>query len=149
MKAFSMIFVTIMFYVLLDQTATFAQTTDLTLVEARITTALLQQQVRPGEIDTLLQTQRPDGTWPGINYVDTTNTAFEHRFHLANLVTLSRAYRQETSGYHRHALVLKALQAGLNHWIVQDYICQNWWYNQIGVPDALVSVLLLMGEECT
>src|SRR5699024_5360380 len=32
----------------------------------------------------------------------------------------------------------------LDFWLKNDFICDNWWWNQIGTPDALVKVLLIM-----
>ena len=41
------------------------------------------------QIRTIVETVRPDGTWPGIDYVDVSRTAFQHVRHLNNLVQLA------------------------------------------------------------
>jgi chondroitin AC lyase len=32
----------------------------------------------------------------------------------------------------------------LAFWCTNDFICENWWFNQIGTPQSLVTVLLVM-----
>jgi chondroitin AC lyase len=39
------------------------------------------------------------------------------------------------------------LNLALKNWVENDYICENWWYNQIGTPDNLVTLMLLTGDE--
>ena len=39
-----------------------------------------------------------------------------------------------------------AIVAALEHWVEKDYVNSNWWYPQIGVPNALAPTLVLMGE---
>lgn len=56
---------------------------------------LLSVPVSDGRIKTLVGTLQPDGSWPGIDYVDTTRTAFQHERHLSNMLTLSVAYKRK------------------------------------------------------
>ncbi|MEM7658007.1 MAG: polysaccharide lyase family 8 super-sandwich domain-containing protein, partial [Bacteroidota bacterium] len=119
----------------------------LQLIQQRITDQLLVPEIVEAEIQSLLETIREDGTWPGINYEDVSRTAFEHRYHYRHLLKLAQAYRKEDSPFEKNEQVLKTLEQGLQHWAEQDYICDNWWYNQIGTPDGLVKVFLLVGKE--
>ena len=34
----------------------------------------------------------------------------------------------------------------LSHWLSQDYICPNWWHNDIGVPMRLGQIAILCNE---
>src|SRR3546814_19699674 len=77
-----------------------------------------------------------DGTWPSINYKDTSRTGFEHRTHLANLLSLAKAYHQTESAYAHTAQLLTAFKAALHNWLQKDYRCENWWWNDIGTPNA-------------
>jgi chondroitin AC lyase len=120
---------------------------DITTIKKRIVIELLGNEINPEEIEKLLTTQKEDGTWPGINYEDVSRTAFEHRIHTGNMVTLSRAYSKIGSKYSQNRKVLKAIEEALSHWVKEDYFCENWWHNQIGTPNSLVTVMLLVGSE--
>jgi chondroitin AC lyase len=120
---------------------------DLMVVRDRVALALLQTTVDDREVTSLLESIREDGTWPGIDYKDVSRTGFEHRLHLSHLLTLARAYQQNSSGFFQNKQVKRTIERALQHWVDNDYQCDNWWYNQIGVPNGLVSLLLLVGEE--
>ncbi|TNF45890.1 MAG: chondroitin lyase, partial [Bacteroidetes bacterium] len=85
--------------------------------------------------------------WPGIDYVNVSNEGFEHRFHLSNMVDLGRAYQSKTSKFYKSKPVKNAIELALKNWVENDYICENWWHNQIGTPDNLVTLMLLTGDE--
>jgi len=120
---------------------------DLEVITARILQEEMKPHIEDDEIAHLLETQEKAGTWSGINYEDVSRTAFEHRWHLAHMVDLARAYQTQSSSYHQHASVKAAIERALKHWVENDYICDNWWHNQIGTPRELVSLMLIIGSE--
>lgn len=122
---------------------------DLEIVRERFIEGLLEPEVDEGEIRELLKTARDDGTWPGINYQDTSRTAFEHGRHLSNMVDLARAYRKEESSFYQDEEVGRTVTAALDFWLEHDFICENWWWNQIGTPERIGNVLLIMDDELT
>lgn len=119
---------------------------EIDIIKKRIMEELLSSGVDNNEIENLLNTQREDGTWPGINYEDVSRTGFEHRIHTANMVSLSKAYQSKGSKFRNNKKVRQAIQAALAHWVENDYFCDNWWHNQIGTPNNLVAVMLLAGK---
>lgn len=121
--------------------------TDIERIQRRIIDELLKGKSDDAEIQSLLESIREDGTWPGIDYKDVSRTGFEHRYHYTNMVSLAKAYRTPSSTFHKKKKVKKCLETALTHWAENNYICDNWWYNQIGTPNALVTVMLLMGTE--
>ena len=122
---------------------------DLETLRERVITELREPDIDETHIKTLIHTIREDGSWPGINYEDTSRTAFEHSRHLANMVNLSRAYKKTGTQYYKNPEVKEAVYAALDFWLTHDFICENWWWNQIGTPDRMVSVLLIMDEDLT
>lgn len=122
---------------------------DLELLRQRFTDELLEPEVEQDEIEQLLDTARDDGTWPGIDYEDTSRTAFEHSRHLDNMVALARAYKKEESAFYRDADVRQTLYAALDFWLAHDFISENWWWNQIGTPERIGNLLLIMDEDLT
>jgi chondroitin AC lyase len=120
---------------------------DAETIKNRIVTELLATEVEDDVIENLISSQREDGTWPGINYEDLSRTAFEHRTHCGNMVAMSRAYASKGSKYRNNNKLRQAIGSALSHWVEKDYFCENWWHNQIGTPNDLVTVMLLAGKD--
>lgn len=117
------------------------------IIKKRVTEAMIQQGVDDNQVEILIASFRADSTWPGINYVDVSREGFQHSRHYSNMVSLARAYRLKESEFYKNRKVKSVLQSALAYWVKNDFICDNWWYNQIGTPNALVTVMLLIGDE--
>jgi chondroitin AC lyase len=63
------------------------------------------------------------------------------------MVYLSRAYKSKTSKYRKSHQLKKTFDEALDFWVKNDFICENWWWNQIGTPNALISILLIMDND--
>ena len=120
---------------------------DINIIKKRV----LQEEMRPvvddNRVQQLVSTLHDDGTWPGINYEDVSREGFEHRIHLANMVAMARAYKSKSSKFYRKKSVKDAIELALRNWVDHDYICDNWWHNQIGTPNIMVSLMLIIGDE--
>ena len=127
----------------------FAAKSDLETVRQRFVTELLAPGVNESHIAKLIETIETDGSWADIDYEDVSNTGFRHGKHLANMVEMSRAYKKNGSPYKGDKQLKKAIYSALDFWLAHDFICENWWWNQIGTPRLLVSVLLIMDHELT
>ena len=122
---------------------------DLEIIRKRIVQDLLEPPVNAPEIKQMITTLKPDGSWPGINYKDTTKTGFEHRIHLENMLDLARAYTKTSSPYYHNADVKKTVSSALDFWIAHDFICENWWWNEMGTPNLMINTLLLLDDDLT
>ncbi|HZH71765.1 MAG TPA: polysaccharide lyase family 8 super-sandwich domain-containing protein [Mariniphaga sp.] len=120
---------------------------DFDIIKKRVVEAAKKYPVNDETIKVLIETLNEDGTWPGIDYKDVSNEGFQHSRHSANLVALSRAYAVKSSKYYRNKKVKRAVELALGHWADNDYICDNWWHNQVGTPNNLVQVMLLIGDQ--
>ncbi|MFH0759196.1 MAG: polysaccharide lyase family 8 super-sandwich domain-containing protein [Bacteroidota bacterium] len=120
---------------------------DFELVRQRVIDQLMTPGVNDAQVKELVETLGKDGSWSDINYVDTTNTGFDHQRHLGNILVMSRAFRNENSGFHLDRSLKKSIILALEFWTLHDFICENWWWNQIGVPGTLVSIMLIMDKE--
>lgn len=87
------------------------------------------------------------GFWPGIDYENVSREAFQHSKHLENMLYLSRAFVKDDSPFKGNVKVKKAVMLSLDYWLKNDFICENWWNNQIGTPNVLVSMLLLLDKN--
>jgi chondroitin AC lyase len=65
------------------------------------------------------------------------------------MVELSRAYKKKGTKLYGDKKLKAVIYSALNYWLSNDFICQNWWHNQIGTPSALNSVLLIMDTDLT
>ena len=122
---------------------------DLETIRARIISDLLEPGVDKSEIELLVKTVQPDGSWPNINYKDVSRTAFQHSIHLENMLALSRAYKKSGSKFYNNAEVKKTALAALDFWIAHDFICDNWWWNEMGTPSWMVNTLLILDTDLT
>ena len=122
---------------------------DLELVRQRIVGTLMKPRVETSRIERLMHSIQDNGRWPDINYEDVSRTGFEHGRHLSNLIQLSHAYKKAGSPFVGDKGLKDTIDSAFNHWLDHDYICDNWWWNQIGTPRSLVRVMLIMDEELT
>lgn len=122
---------------------------DLETIRKRIVDDLLEPKVNEDKIQNLVKTIQADGSWPGINYKDTTKTGFQHSIHLENMLDLARAYKKEGSKFYGNADVKKTLSSALDFWIAHDFICENWWWNEMGTPNWMINTLLIFDTDLT
>jgi len=122
---------------------------DLEIIRQRVTDDLLEPAVDATRIQKLVATIKPDGSWPGINYIDTSRTGFQHKDHLENMLDLARAYTKPVSPLRGNAGVLITVSKALDFWISRDFICANWWWNEMGTPNLIINTLLLLNDALT
>jgi chondroitin AC lyase len=125
----------------------FSAPDDFEVIKKRVTESLMSHRNDDARVKKILETFRADSTWPGINYADVSREGFLHREHYGNMVTLARALKNRQSEFYRNKKVKETLTAATGFWVNHDFICDNWWYNQIGTPDNLVTVMLIAGDQ--
>lgn len=108
---------------------------------------MLSSGVNEEKVKRIAESLKPDGTWPGINYSDVSNTGFEHSRHLSNMLVMAKAYKKAGSPLKGKKDIKDAISRSLNYWLKNDFICQNWWWNQIGTPENIMSLLLVMDND--
>eukprot|EP00051_Salpingoeca_urceolata_P009587 m.116150 g.116150 ORF g.116150 m.116150 type:complete len:792 (+) comp16373_c0_seq1:88-2463(+) len=90
-------------------------------------------------------TLQPDGSWPDVAYNDTSKSMWKPFAHLERTVTLARAYHCSacTSSF-RNKTLLSKTHSAFDFWLRHDYLCPNWWWNEIGVPGTIGAILTLL-----
>jgi len=83
---------------------------DFEIIRDRISKEYTAPAVDNEHIADILATMQEDGTWPGIDYADTSRIAFRHTVHLDNMVQMARAYVNKSSRLRGD----KALKAALD-----------------------------------
>ncbi|MBQ6141545.1 MAG: hypothetical protein IJI54_09690 [Kiritimatiellae bacterium] len=86
----------------------------------------------------LVATQRDDGSWPDVDYVNMTRSMFNAVRHFYNMRVIARSPRTPEKE--------RALHKALAFWLDGGFRNPNWWWNRIGVPLPLGTVALLMDD---
>lgn len=120
---------------------------DLQVIRQRIVADLLEPAINSDRIKLLIKTIQPDGSWPDINYKDTTKTGFQHRIHLENMLDLARAIKKQGSPFYGDAAAKKTVSSALDFWLAHDFICENWWWNEMGTPNWMINTLLVLDND--
>ncbi|MBN1912100.1 MAG: hypothetical protein JW818_20440 [Pirellulales bacterium] len=94
----------------------------------------------------LEETLESDGTWPDIDYTDMHRASWKLLVHLDRVKQLSQAARRHAAESDR-AAARRAAVSALGHWLDKDYRNPNWWHNQIGAPDRVAAIMLLLGND--
>ncbi|MDZ7722351.1 MAG: polysaccharide lyase family 8 super-sandwich domain-containing protein [candidate division KSB1 bacterium] len=124
-----------------------AQADDLQVLKSRILDPLQNARVDTDQVQRLITAQQPEGSWPSIDYSDSTRSGWKLNQHLYNLTKLTLAYRSDRSPLQGQPELRRAVHAALNDWLQHDYQNPNWWHNVIGVPRSLSSLFLLLQSE--
>lgn len=101
--------------------------------------------VQAEEVVQLIDSLRPDGSWPDINYADRKRSGWEPKKHAERILQLTKCFY--TGKFPESAKLKTAIHRAMNFWFKRDFSCLNWWYNQIGVPRTLGPAFLLFEPE--
>lgn len=100
------------------------------------------QQVDIADAVKILADQKPDGSFKSVGYADRTRGQWTGMQHWRNLHTLVGAWHATSDTRYRKAVI-----AGLNYWAAALPDNPNWWWQYIGVPLHLITVLNNMYGE--
>lgn len=124
------------------------QSDDIKLIKKRIVTELLATKTDDGDVKTILAKMKDDGSFQGINYEDLSRTAgFPHRNHTQNLTYIAIAYQDKTSAFYKSKQLKEQIEKGVEFWVKNDFVGDNWHDNQITTPTNLVDLMLAIGDE--
>jgi chondroitin AC lyase len=119
------------------------------VIRSRIVKIELENLANTKSVKEIISELSNDGTWSNIDYKDVSRTGFRHGEHLNNMVEMVLAYKQLQSDLYGNTALKAGFDKVLNYWLENDFISDNWWWNQIGTTKAFTSILLLMDDELT
>lgn len=110
---------------------------------------MLELNTRPPDeiVKEYIRTQQTDGSWSDINYQDTMRSQWGPATHASRLKSMAATYKNKNSAFYKNKLLAGKIHQGMKYWSEGNFICRNWWYNQIGVPGTLGILYLLMEDE--
>ncbi|WP_187269314.1 polysaccharide lyase family 8 super-sandwich domain-containing protein [Algibacter pacificus] len=86
----------------------------------------------------------PDGTWSDIDYTNKVRGNWPLREHLYRTVDMAIAYQKKGNKHYKNQTLYNNVHLAYNWWVNHDIINPNWWYPQIGVPQNIGLIMLLM-----
>jgi chondroitin AC lyase len=101
---------------------------------------------RSTDIDHWVRTISSEGRWPDINYTDEHRANWQLWTHLKRLDQLSVAWRNPASSFYHDGKAWKAINLALDDWLRHRYQNPNWWHNQIGVPQCMRDIIILLRD---
>lgn len=121
---------------------------DINTIKGRIVADLMATKIMDSQVEAILAKMNPDGSFQGINYADLSRTAsFPHGGHTRDLVYLAKAYKNNTSKFYQNKPLKDAIIRGLEFWVKNDFVGDNWHDNQITTPTNLGNLMLVIGNE--
>ncbi|WP_419999042.1 polysaccharide lyase family 8 super-sandwich domain-containing protein [Streptomyces boninensis] len=106
---------------------------------------------RTSEALSYVDSLQADGSWPNVDYTDTTSSAngrvWSPYHALYRMMAMAHAYRDpKAPGYGKPELI-EALNRALLHWDGAKPTSENWWEVEIGKSMAMGRVSIFAGDE--
>lgn len=101
---------------------------------------------KPKQVDAaaikLFDKWQEDGSWSDINYKAKDITKWQPSTHLDRLRTIVNAYTDKDGSFYGNPQIFNKIQSALTFWYAQDPKSDNWWHNEIDVPQKLGELLI-------
>jgi len=117
------------------------------ILERNKSSLLKKPESAPAELQEWIDHLQLNGTWPDISYHDPNWSGWKTSIHLARVYALSRALIEPQSSLYRDARTKETIFRALDNWTSHAYRNPNWWHNDIGVPQYLCRILVLVGNQ--
>lgn len=92
------------------------------------------------------QSLLPDGHWADIDYQDQGRANWLPQQHIARLQDMTYAWASNLTATYHNATLLGRIHSALDFWLVNDFQCPNWWFNQISIPKSISDIYLLLTQ---
>ena len=102
---------------------------------------------RPGGELNVARSLRPDGSWADVDYQDKTRGGWRAYRHLSRVLAMVKTYKSPLATPQIKAQLKPVIHKALDYWLQHDFQNPNWWYNVIGVPQAIGDIAILMQGE--
>ncbi|MBS1369005.1 MAG: hypothetical protein HPZ91_03515 [Lentisphaeria bacterium] len=120
---------------------------ELDLIESRMRERLLAgPPVQAEEAKKLLASQRPDGTFDGVDYDDDNRSIWHVARHLGNALRLARAWAIPGHELYHDEAAGRAIRKAVAWWGEKRPQSSNWWWNDMSTPQTMGNILLLAPE---
>lgn len=101
----------------------------------------------PAGIEKLYLSYDTVSQWPDIDYNDTQPANWQPLKHLQRIRDISLAWTSPASSHYHDKSYWKVISAGLEYWLHKRPHNNNWWHNQIGVPQYMRDIIVLLRDS--
>ncbi|WP_066631489.1 polysaccharide lyase family 8 super-sandwich domain-containing protein [Labilibacter marinus] len=123
-----------------------APQSQLSILEQNWKNYLLNEEVNP-EILPYFFNLQADGTWSDLDYNNRQKGNWPLHAHLWRTIEMAKAYQQKGHEYYKNKQLSENIHTAYNWWVNKDIVNSNWWYPQIGIPQSIGVIMLLMQDE--
>ncbi len=106
---------------------------------------------RTSEALAYVESLRADGSWPNVDYADTTSSAngrvWSPYHALYRMIAMAHAYRDPNAAGYGKPELIEALNRALLYWDSVKPTSTNWWEVEIGKSMAMGRVSIFVGDE--
>ena len=117
---------------------------DMQTVKERLRSMALGGKPNDGEAERCLESLKPDGSWPDIDYGSQDRARWSPSGHVGRVWRMAQCLEHPESRHRATPALKEAVLRAFDGWVARDPKCPNWWYNVIGVPRQLYRALLLL-----
>ncbi|WP_372775688.1 polysaccharide lyase family 8 super-sandwich domain-containing protein [Mangrovibacterium sp.] len=103
----------------------------------------LLEKVSDSEVQQMLESMNKDFSFGDIDYEMHRRSNWKPREHLIRLITLATAYENTNSKYYKSDRMAESIVGALNFWTYNNFFSDNWWYQEIGVPQNIGPTLII------
>lgn len=136
----------ILLTVLLSSCVSKTPQSQLSILEDNWENYLLNEEVNQEMVSYFFNIKN-DGTWEDLDYSNRQRGNWPLRAHLFRTIEMAKAYQKKgNTNYHNEILGNNIILA-YNWWVNEDIVNDNWWYTQIGIPQTIGLIMLLMQDE--
>ena len=118
-------------------------------ITQRLKTLLSKNLHGRNSILDLMNSLNKEGGWDKIDYKNTDVLSWAPGQHLGFVFNMAQAFANKESDFYQNKRLEEAIHQSLGYWLDHNFTSRNWWFNDIGVPNNLSNILVLMGEKIT
>jgi len=101
----------------------------------------------PEDVATWQTSLSSAGQWPDIDYKNDDLAGWKIGNHLIRVREMAKVWSFPKSPDYHSATLLKQVYLALDHWLDHPYQSSNWWHNEIGVPQYMRDIIILLRAE--
>ncbi|WP_396601795.1 polysaccharide lyase family 8 super-sandwich domain-containing protein [Algibacter sp. R77976] len=121
----------------------FIHATELDKLKNNLNDFYVLEGVNDADVHKLLEIMNDDFAFSDIDYNMHRRSNWQPLKHVKRLLTIAKAYKNKNSKYHHSNKIDKIIVGTLNYWSYNNFFSDNWWYQEIGVPQNIGATLIL------
>ncbi len=97
--------------------------------------------------DEIIKLMLSDGSFEDLDYADQNWTTWHPFQHIKRVADLCRMYSCPDNPAYKKKNVSLSIHKALGFYLSHNFVCDNWWMNDVGVPNQFGIIILLFGSN--